>query len=77
MKSSILLAAAFLAASNCLLAQRPTKPTVAVTPTSITKTDVVAPTRSISAESSVITHNTVTIKGQLVPYKATTGTLPV
>lgn len=77
MKSSILLAAAFLAASNCLLAQRPTKPTVAVTPTSITKTDVAAPTRSISAESSVITHNTVTIKGQLVPYKATTGTLPV
>lgn len=33
--------------------------------------------RNIVPESSVITNHTVTIKGKTVPYKATTGTLPV
>lgn len=33
--------------------------------------------RTIVAESSVVTNHTVTIKGKLVPYKAITGTLPV
>ena len=33
--------------------------------------------RTIVPESSVITNHTVNIKGKAVPYKATTGTLPV
>jgi carboxypeptidase C (cathepsin A) len=33
--------------------------------------------RIIVAESSEVTNHTVTIKGKLVPYKATTGTMPV
>jgi len=33
--------------------------------------------RTLDAESSVVTENTVTIKGQKIPYKATAGTLPV
>ncbi len=58
-----------------------------VTPGSITTTSVVkeevvprmssASSRTIVPESSVITNHTVTIKGKTVPYKATTGTLPV
>lgn len=33
--------------------------------------------RTINPESAVVTNHTVTIKGKSVPYKATTGTLPV
>jgi len=33
--------------------------------------------RTIVPESAVVTNHTVTIKGKTVPYKATTGTLPV
>ena len=33
--------------------------------------------RTINPESTVITNHTVTIRGKEVPYKATTGTLPV
>lgn len=36
-----------------------------------------ASSRTINPESSVITNHTVTIKGKTIPYKATTGTLPV
>lgn len=35
------------------------------------------PSRTINPESAVVTNHTVTIKGKSVPYKATTGTLPV
>jgi carboxypeptidase C (cathepsin A) len=33
--------------------------------------------RTIVTEGSVVTNHTVTIRGKAVPYKATTGTLPV
>lgn len=33
--------------------------------------------RTINPESSVVTNHTVTVKGKTIPYKATTGTLPV
>jgi carboxypeptidase C (cathepsin A) len=42
-----------------------------------TATNTNIASRNIVAESSVVTSHTVTIKGKLVPYKATTGTLPV
>lgn len=35
------------------------------------------PSRTINIESAVVTNHTVNIKGKTVPYKATTGTLPV
>ncbi|MBB2146942.1 carboxypeptidase [Pedobacter sp. LMG 31464] len=42
-----------------------------------TKTNTNIASRTIVPESSVITNHTVTIRGKSVPYKATTGTLPV
>lgn len=36
-----------------------------------------AQNRTLPAESSVVTESTVTVKGQRIPYSATTGTLPV
>src|ERR1700712_629654 len=33
--------------------------------------------RTLSAESSVVTHGEATIKGQKVPYKTIAGTIPV
>lgn len=41
------------------------------------KTNTNIASRNIVPESSVITNHTVTIRGKAVPYKATTGTLPV
>jgi carboxypeptidase C (cathepsin A) len=37
----------------------------------------VAQERKLEAESAVVTEGTVTVKGERVPYRATTGTLPV
>ncbi len=42
-----------------------------------TKLNTNIASRSIVAESSVITSRSVTIRGKAVPFKATTGTLPV
>ena len=36
-----------------------------------------AQTRSIEAESSVVTNHFVTVNGNRIPYSATAGTLPV
>lgn len=36
-----------------------------------------AQNRTLPAESSVVTESTVTVKGQRIPYTATTGTMPV
>lgn len=37
----------------------------------------IAQERKLEAESAVVTEGTVTVKGQRVPYRATTGTMPV
>ena len=65
-------------------AQDPNGPRAAasVASTSGAKDDATKPntniaSRSIVAESSVITSRSVTIRGKAVPFKATTGTLPV
>ncbi len=43
----------------------------------VTKINTNIASREIVPESAVITNHSVTIKGKTVPYKATTGTLPV
>ena len=63
-------------------ATRPATPPGATTTTTVVKEEPIQKTpstssRTIVPESSVITNHTVTIKGKAVPYKATTGTLPV
>jgi carboxypeptidase C (cathepsin A) len=64
-------------------AQRPTPtpPPGATTTTTVVKEEPArmpsTSSRTIVPESSVITNHTVTIRGKSVPYKATTGTLPV
>jgi len=63
-------------------ATRPASTPGATTTTTMVKEEPVQKTpstssRTIVPESSVITNHTVTIKGKAVPYKATTGTLPV
>jgi len=63
-------------------ATRPATTPGATTTTTIVKEESVqkipsTSSRTIVPESSVITNHTVTIKGKAVPYKATTGTLPV
>ena len=44
---------------------------------SIFFTNSYAQTRSIEAESSVVTNHFVTVNGNRIPYSATAGTLPV
>ena len=63
-------------------ANRPATGQTTTTTTTIAKEEPAArlPTsssRTIVPESAVITNHTVTIKGKSIPYKATTGTLPV
>ncbi|PWS31926.1 S10 family peptidase [Pedobacter paludis] len=58
--------------------KNPTKETV--TKTEVTVKEDSKPTgneRAIKVESAVITNHTVTVDGKNIPYKATTGTLPV
>jgi len=58
--------------------KNPTKETV--TKTEVTVKEDPKPTgneRAIKVESAVITNHTVTVDGKNIPYKATTGTLPV
>ena len=78
MKSIFTLLLCFLFAGFQLQAQTPAAATAAGPPVAKTgKEDPRVNSRNIVTESSVITQHAVTIKGQSVPYKATTGTLPV
>lgn len=40
-------------------------------------TDILAQSRTLPADHTVTTESTVTVKGQRIPYSATTGTMPV
>ena len=79
MKSIFTLLVCFLFANLQLKAQStpPANPAGPVPATKTGKEDPKVNSRSIVTESSVVTQHQVTIKGQSVPYKATTGTLPV
>ncbi len=76
---------AFASAQQRQQGQNATRPATtpgATTTTTVVKEEPIQKTpstssRTIVPESSVITNHTVTIKGKAVPYKATTGTLPV
>ncbi|WP_316801794.1 S10 family serine carboxypeptidase-like protein [Pedobacter nototheniae] len=59
--------------------QRPEKPNAKPVPLTTPKEEPKAGPneRTIKVESSVITNHSVTIDGKTVPYRATTGTLPV
>lgn len=58
-------------------ATAPTTTPTAVVKDEPTKINSNIASRTIVPESAVITNHTVTIRGKAVPYKATTGTLPV
>ena len=78
-----LLLTAFLFTGMVVFAQQPQKKTAekeTTTTTPVTVKDepkTVANERTIKVESAVVTNHTVNIAGKSVPYKATTGTLPV
>ncbi|NTD96794.1 carboxypeptidase [Agrobacterium tumefaciens] len=78
-----LLLTVFLFTGMVVFAQQPQKKTAekeTTTTTPVTVKDepkTVANERTIKVESAVVTNHTVNIAGKSVPYKATTGTLPV
>ena len=79
MKSIFTLLICFFFANLQLEAQTtpPANPAGPVPAMKTGKEDPKVNSRSIVPESIVVTQHQVTIKGQSVPYKATTGTLPV
>ncbi|GGE61461.1 carboxypeptidase C (cathepsin A) [Pedobacter psychrotolerans] len=78
-----LLLTTFLFTGMVVFAQQPQKKTAAKETTTTTQVTVkdeaktAANERTIKVESAVVTNHTVNIAGKSVPYKATTGTLPV
>ncbi|WP_029286361.1 S10 family peptidase [Pedobacter sp. R20-19] len=78
-----LLLTTFLLTGMVVFAQQPQKKTAAKETTTTTQVIVkdepktAANERTIKVESAVVTNHTVNIAGKSVPYKATTGTLPV
>ncbi|PWS27063.1 carboxypeptidase [Pedobacter yonginense] len=73
-----LCCASLLANAQQRPARNPAKETV--TKTEVTVKEESKPAvneRTIKVESTVITNHTVTVNGKSIPYKATTGTLPV
>jgi len=78
-----LLLTTFLFTGMVVFSQQPQKKTAAKETTTTTQVTVkdepktAANERTIKVESAVVTKHTVNIAGKSIPYKATTGTLPV
>ena len=82
MKSRFLLSMFLLAGIATYAQQNPkrnqSKETITSTQVTVKEEPKsIASERNIKVESSVITNHSVNIDGKSVPYKATTGTLPV
>jgi len=81
--TSTLIALSFVSFAQAQQRPQGARPTQGGTPAATTpvkeepKINTNIASRTIVPESSVVTNHTVTIRGKAVPYKATTGTLPV
>jgi carboxypeptidase C (cathepsin A) len=81
--TSTLIALSFVSFAQAQQRSQGPRPTQTGTPAATTsvkeepKINTNIASRTIVPESSVVTNHTVTIRGKAVPYKATTGTLPV
>jgi carboxypeptidase C (cathepsin A) len=81
--TSTLIALSFVSFAQAQQRSQGPRPTQTGTPAAtapvkeVPKINTNIASRTIVPESSVVTNHTVTIRGKAVPYKATTGTLPV
>ena len=78
MNKNLLLALSFGVISLCSAQQKKTEPVAASTPAAkVEEKATVSNSRTLNPDMSVVTNGEITVKGQKVPYKTTTGTIPI